>query len=259
MGNMYLSVIIPSYNEKENLQRGVLGEVRDYLKKQGFTWEVIVIDDGTPDLEARELAKSFCEQNKGFRFIQADHGGKAKTVFEGVKAAAGEIILFTDMDQSTPISELAKVLPKFREGYDIVIGSRGLERKNFSVFRQMASSIFRNLRLVVLSSRIVDTQAGFKAFKSSVAKELFPLLTVIKNAGVVNGWTVSAFDVELLTAAEVRGYRIAEVPIEWADRDESVAKATERKQGRYLKESLDMAKEVFMVKYYQLRGAYNRK
>lgn len=255
---IFLSVVIPSYNETENLKRGVLLEVRDYLKKQRYSWEVIVVDDESPDLEARRLAKDFCLKNRGFRFIQAKHGGKVMAVFEGIKQSSGQIVLFTDMDQSTPISELEKVLPKFKEGYDIVIGSRGLERKNFSFWRKLASFIFRNFRNLLLSSNIIDTQAGFKAFKAEVAKILFPNLSAIKNFGGAVGWTVGAFDVELLTIAQAWGYKIAEVPILWEDKDQSVAKARERKEGKFIKESIDMAKEVLRVKINQVRGLYNR-
>ncbi|MEK7127311.1 MAG: glycosyltransferase [Patescibacteria group bacterium] len=257
MDKIYLSVVIPCYNEKENLQRGVLDEVRDYLKRQPYTWEVIIVNDESPD-GSDDLVQKFCENNSGFRLISIKHGGKAIAVYSGVKETKGEITLFTDMDQSTPIVELAKILPKFNEDFDIVIGSRGLERKNSSLFRKLASFIFRNFREILLSSHVVDTQAGFKAFRTVVAKELFSLLTIIKNTGQANGWTVSAFDVELLTIAEIRGYKIAEVSIVWEDRDESIAKAKERKQGKFIKESIDMAREVIRVKYNMMVGRYKK-
>jgi glycosyltransferase involved in cell wall biosynthesis len=257
MKQIFLSVVIPCYNEKENLERGALDQVKDYLEKQSYSWEVIVVNDESPD-GSGEIVKSFCQKTSGFKLLDIKHGGKAVAVYSGIKEAVGEIILFTDMDQSTPINELSKILPKFKEGFDIVIGSRGLERKNFSFFRKLASFIFKNFREILLSSKISDTQAGFKAFKTSVAKELFPLLTIIKNASQAKGWTVSAFDVELLTAAVVRGYKIAEVPIVWEDRDESIAKAKERKGGKFFKESLDMAKEVLRVKCNLILGRYHK-
>lgn len=255
---IYLSVIIPSYNETENLKRGVLNEVRDYLQKQTYSWEVVVVDDESPDEESRNLARIFCEQNKGFKFIQAAHSGKVGALWTGVQAAVGQYILFTDMDQSTPISELEKILTKYQENYDIVIGSRGLERKNSSFFRKFASLVFRNFRNIVLSTNIIDTQAGFKAFKATVLKELFPKLSAVKKLGAAQGWTVGAWDVEFLVLASSYGYKIAEVPISWADRDESVAKAKERKQGKFVKESIDMAKEVLRVKYNLMLGRYKK-
>ncbi len=256
MNKIFLSVIIPSYNETENLRRGVLDEVCKYFSQQKYSWEVLVIDDDSSDKKSPELASDFCQKNSGFKFLQISHGGKAMAVFTGVKQATGELILFTDMDQSTPISELEKLLPYFDRDFDVVIGSRGLERKNFSLFRQLASFIFRHVRRSLLLTRIVDTQAGFKCFRASMIKEVFPLLAAVNQKAA--GWTVGSFDVEMLVIAQTRGYKIAEVPILWEDRDQSVAKAKERQQGKFIKESVDMFKEVLRVKLNQIKGKYKK-
>lgn len=259
MSKIFLSVVIPSYNETENLERGVLAQVRDYLKSQKYTWEVIVSDDDSPDSKSKALARDFCDKNKGFVYLQNVHGGKPMAVWSGIQKSQGDLVLFADMDQSTPISELGKILPYFDQKYDIVIGSRGIERKNFSLLRRLASMIFREIRRSLLLSEIIDTQAGFKCLRSQVAKEIFPLLEPIRQAGKeAHGWTVSSFDVELLVACEYRGYKIAEVPVSWEDRDKSKAKAVERQQGKYIKESLDMLKEIFRVKLNQMRGMYKK-
>ncbi|MEK7565515.1 MAG: glycosyltransferase [Patescibacteria group bacterium] len=259
MDKIYLSVVIPSYNETENLRRGVLDEVKNYLSKQKYTWEVIVSDDESPDTESRRLAKDFCDQNQGFIFLANKHGGKPLAVWSGIQKATGQLVLFADMDQSTPISELDKILPYFDKGFDVVIGSRGLERKKFSIFRKLASFVFRTFRRSIVLTGIVDTQAGFKCLKTKIAKEIFPMLAVIKSAGTgVKGWTVSSFDVEMLFIVERRGYKIAEVPILWEDKDESVAKAKERQGGKFIKESIEMFQEVLRVKINQLRGLYDK-
>jgi len=254
---VFLSIIIPSYNETENLRRGVLSEVATYLGKQSYTWEVLISDDGSSDENSIKLAKDFCEKNSGFSFLQNEHAGKPFAVWSGIKKSLGEVILFTDMDQSTPIYELEKLLPYYQRGFDIVIGSRGMERTNFSVFRKLASVIFLELRKPFLLSDIIDTQAGFKSFKSSVAKELFPLLDVIKHGtGNVKGWNVTSFDVELLVAAEKRGYKIAEVPIEWADRD--IAKGKQKEGSKFVSESIRMIKEIIRVKKNEMSGLYDK-
>lgn len=258
MKDVYLSVIIPSYNETENLRRGVLNEVKNYLSKQKYSWEVIVSDDQSPDDESRHLARDFCEQNPKFTFLENIHGGKPQAIWSGIQKATGQLVLFTDMDQSTPISELDKLLPYFEKGYDIAIGSRGLERKNFSIFRKLASFIFHNFRCFFLLGEIADTQAGFKCLRTEIAKEIFPKLAAIKSAGVFRGWTVTSFDVEMLVIAKTRGYKIAEVPILWEDRDLSIAKAKERQGGKFIKESIEMFQEVLRVKSNQLRGLYDK-
>lgn len=255
--NIFLSVIIPSYNETENLARGVLDQIRDYLAKQKYSWEVIISDDDSSDLKSKELAKNFCEKNPGFTFLQNAHGGKPVAIWGGIQKAQGEIILFTDMDQSTPIVEIEKLLPHFSDN-DVVIGSRGVERKNFPFLRRLASVVFREFRRSLLLIDIIDTQAGFKAMRSSIAKEVFPKLNVIKSKGLAKGWTVTAWDVEFLEIVKESGFKIVEVPITWQDRDESEAKATERKQGKFVKESLDMFMEVLRVKLNQIRGVYKK-
>ena len=255
---MDLSVVIPSYNERENLERGVLKEVSTYLNKQNYTWEVIVSEDGSPDLESRRLAKEFCDKNKNFVFLQNEHGGKAATVWAGIQKAKGNLILFTDMDQSTPITETEKLLPNFSQGYDVVIGSRGLARKNYSLIRQLASIVFRTFRGLFLLPEIIDTQAGFKAFTKKSITDVFPKLEVIRQKQSSKGWTVGSWDAEMLFIAKKYGYKIKEVPILWEDRDESRAKAQERKQGKFVKESLEMLKQIFRVRFNELKGYYNK-
>lgn len=253
--SIFLSVVIPSYNETENLKQGVLEEVRDYLKGQEYTWEVIISDDGSPDENSRQLARDFCAKNEGFAYLQNEHAGKPFAVWSGIRATEGEIVLFTDMDQSTPIAEVSKLLPYYKQGFDVVIGSRGGERKNFSIFRKLASTIFTGFRRTVLLGEFIDTQCGFKSLKGKVAKEVFPLLQVIRSEkGNAVGWKVTSFDVELLVAAKRRGYKLVDVPVEWADQDVSQGKS--RGGAKFVKESLDMLQEIFRVKLNDLRGFY---
>lgn len=257
MDKIFLSVVIPSYNETENLKQGVLDEVKNYLSQQKYSWEVIISDDGSPDQQSKILARDFCDRNKSFVFLENDHTGKPFAVWSGIKKTSGEIVLFTDMDQSTPISEVEKMLPLFSQDFDIAIGSRGVERKKFSLFRRLASMVFREFRRSLLLTEIIDTQAGFKALRTEVAKEIFPLLQVIRSdKSKTSGWKVTSFDVELLVAAERRGYKIAEVPIFWEDRDLSEGKS--RGTGKFIQESIDMIKEIIRVKINDLRGFYKK-
>lgn len=256
MTDVYLSVVIPSYNETENLKRGVLGEVRDYLEKQKYSWEVVVSDDGSPDEEARRLAREFCEANPGFIFLENKHGGKPFAVWGGMQKAKGEILLLTDMDQSTPISELDKILPYYKEGYDIVIGSRGLERKSYSLLRRVGSVIFKVFRQLFILPNIVDTQAGFKSFKLEIALKIFPKLQVIRQGNTgTKGWSVGSWDAEFLYIADKQGCKIKEVPIAWENRDLAVG-TKKSGSGKYLKESVEMVQQIFRIRFNDLRGFY---
>jgi len=250
MNKPYLSVVIPCYNEKENLKAGVLDEVYNFLREQDFTWEVIVSDDGSTD-ESRELVKKYIKGKNNFRLVENDHGGKPSAVWGGIKNSKGEYVLFTDMDQSTPIAEVLKLIP-FMKDHEVVIGSRGMERENFDMIRKVGSAVFRTFRKTLMLREVDDTQCGFKAFKAEVAKEIFPLLQFFKQTKEVKGWKVTSFDVELLYIAQKFGYKIKEVPVSWADRDVSKGK-----QRSYFKESREMLLQILRVKINDLRGFYS--
>jgi len=251
MSEIYLSVVIPCYNETENLQRGVLDEVNDFLTKQNFSWEVIIADDGSTD-ESREIIERQIKDKEHFRLIENPHGGKPAAVWGGIKNAGGQYVLFTDMDQSTPIKEVLKLIPYF-EKYEVVIGSRGMERENFSILRKIGSNVFRVFRKILMLRDINDTQCGFKTFQTNVAKKIFPMLQFFKKEETIKGWKVTSFDVELLFIAEKLGFKVKEVPVEWKDRD--VAKGKEKS---YLKESKEMLMQILSVKLNDLRGLYNK-
>jgi len=247
----YLSVIIPMFNEEENLRRGVLTEVESYLKKQPYSWEVIISDDESTDGSVA-FVESFIKEHQHFALLKNKHGGKPFAVRAGIEQAVGEIVLFSDMDQSTPLDQIEKFFPYFEKGYLVVIGSRGQTRTGFSIFRQIASGVFRLIRQVLLLPHIADTQCGFKAFKNNIAKETFSGLQIFRVRKETKGWRVGAFDVELLFIAQKRGYRIAEVPVVWRDKDIATGK-----QRKFFKESLEMFKEILRVKLNDLRGYYN--
>jgi dolichyl-phosphate beta-glucosyltransferase len=248
-----LSVVIPNFNEIENLERGVLDQVYDYLKKVKYDWEVLISDDGSTD-GSKEIAEKFARSHQGFKVISNPHGGKAKAVWSGIKSANGDIILFTDMDQSTPLVEVEKLLPWFEKGYDVIFGSRGKARANFPWYRQLTSWGFRFVRGIFLLRDVVDTQCGFKAMRTGVAKNIFPKLAVLADKKQSTGWTVSAFDVELLFLAEKYGSKLKEVDVVWKDEDVAT-----NKNKRFLKESTDMLKQILRVKLNDLKGLYDKK
>lgn len=251
MNKPYLSVVIPCYNEEKNLKRGVLDEVRQYLSRRKYLYEVIISDDGSTD-GSLEFVEKYCQRHPRFKLLKNPHGGKPFAVRAGVEKAKGEIILFTDMDQSTPINQIAKLLPFFEKNYDVVIGSRGQVRKGYSLLRRLASKVFIRVRQMLLLGDIIDTQCGFKAFKNKVVKDLFSQLLIFKKAEKVKGWRVSAYDVELLFIAQKRGYNIAEVPVKWQDEDIATGK-----QRKFVKESKQMLKEILRVRLNDWRGAYD--
>jgi len=247
-----LSIIVPCYNERENLERGVIEEMARYLEGLDRTYEVIISDDGSSD-NSRELVLGRIAKLPCFRLLQNAHGGKPSAVWNGIQSASGDIVLFTDLDQSTPLCEADKLLPSFERGYDVVIGSRGMERENFDLVRRLGSAVFRWFRRLLVLPGISDTQCGFKAMRRKTALELFPQLEAVRAQESVAGWRVTAFDVELLFLARRAGYRIDEVVVEWANRDVATGK-----DKSYIAESREMAGQVLRVRLNAWLGRYGK-
>lgn len=243
-----ISIVIPSYNEIKNLKKGVLDSAGNYLKRLQIDYEVIVVDDGSSD-DSIELISKYIHQDKNFKLIQNSHGGKANAVITGMLQASGEIVLFTDMDQATPINQLEKFLPKFTNGFDIVIGSRR-GREGAPISRKLAAWGFSVLRGLILGLPFKDTQCGFKAFNRVVINKILPK---IKNEwGVVHfkGGAVNAgFDVELLYLAQKYGFKIVEVEIEWKYVD------TERVQ--VIKDAIAAIYDMFRIRINDFKGKYD--
>lgn len=243
-----LSVIIPAFNESENLKKGVLGEVENYLSKQPYEWEVIIVDDGSTD-GSTSLIEEFIKPSKRFKLIKNNHAGKAIAVMTGLIQSKGEIGLFTDMDQATPISEIEKLLPHFDQGFDIVIGSRK-GRKGAPLIRKLMAFGFSLLRTIILGLPFRDTQCGFKAFSRKSIEVIFPVLQErwrkhLKEKGAAVN---AAFDVETLFLAKKKRFKIKEVSVDWHH------VGTERVQ--VIKDSFDAIVDILKIRINDLLGRY---
>ena len=249
MADIALSVVIPSYNEMVNLRKGVLDKIEHYLSRQNYTYEVIVVDDGSDD-GSTEFVEKFTKEEKNFRLVKNNHSGKAGAVTAGMLLAVGKLRLFTDMDQATPIEEVEKMLPYFSEGFDLVIGSRR-SRKGSPLTRRIMSKGMVVLRKVMVGvGQIQDTQCGFKMFTAETAKDLFSKINEIhKGFSRIHGSNVTAgFDVELLYLASKDGYKIKEVPVEWL--------YVETRRVSPIKDSIHGIFDLADISISKLRGKY---
>lgn len=243
----YLSVVIPAYNEEHNLRAGVLDGVYDYLTNQKYSWEILFVDDGSTD-KTLEIAREFARRHKDFTVLKEPHRGKAGTVTAGILKATGEIILFTDTDQATPIDQLEKVLPKFEAGFDVVIGSRK-GREGAPILRKIMAYGFSILRYLVLRLPFRDTQCGFKAFRQEAAKKIFGKLEIFGSKSSTTGASVFAgFDLEILYVARKLGYKIAEVGVDWHHKEGTKVNP--------IKDSIEGLSGLFKVRFNSLQGKY---
>lgn len=209
-----LSLIIPAYNEAKGIRR-TLEATQEYLDRSGLTYEIIVAADGNDG--TREIVGELARADTRLHVIgDAERGGKGRGIRRGVAQSTGRIIGFADADYKTPIEELDKVFPWFQEGFDVVIGSRGMAESRIecpqAIYRRLGSSAFAiGMHLVLGLWGIRDTQCGFKFFRRDVAKDLF-------SRQRIDGYM---FDVEILHLAERSHYKIKEVGVRWRDDGDS--------------------------------------
>lgn len=250
MKEIFLSVVIPCYDEMANLQKGVLDKVLHFLSKKGYSYEVIVSDDGSQD-GSLAFVEKFTQENENICLLKNQHLGKVGAVTNGMLAAKGKYVLFTDMDQATPIEEVDKLLPYFEKGYDVVIGSRKEARKGSPWTRQIVSWGMRVLRRIVVGlPGIIDTQCGFKAFSANASKKLFTKMSELHNGfTTISGSAVTAgFDVELLFLALKYKYKIKEVGVEWL--------YVESRRVNPIQDSIDAIVYLLKIRYNHIVGKY---
>lgn len=246
----FLSVIVPAFNEERRLPQ-TLQTISDYLARQSYASELIVVDDGSMDRTA-QIVEAFCATHPNVKLIRNDHRGKGYAVRTGMLAARGHIVLFSDADLSTPIEEIAEMLPWFERGYGVVIGSRegkGARRIKEPFYRHIMGRVFNMIVRLLTVRGIDDTQCGFKAFRDDVARDVFSRMKLYgENAKRVTDAMVTGFDVEVLYLAQKAGVKIKEVPVEWRYGNETKVNP--------LKDSWRNFRDVVMVRWNDLRGKY---
>jgi dolichyl-phosphate beta-glucosyltransferase len=206
------SIIIPAFNESARI-RTTLERIRACAAERSWNVEIIVVNDGSTDATA-EIVRDCAAHHPQLRLIEnPGNRGKGYSVRNGMLHAQGEILLFSDADLSSPITEADKLFERIRAGADIAIGSRWLkpelQTQRQPPRRQLLGRIFNLLLRLVLGLRFKDTQCGFKAFTRRAAAVVFPLQSVER-------W---GFDPELLYIAKHFGLRVLEVPVVWAHRE----------------------------------------
>ncbi len=206
---MDISIIIPAFNEEKRLA-STLDKIYGYLSAKDWQYEVIVVDDGSLD-KTKEVALASSLNKSGKLILLQNHKnmGKGYSVKAGIFASKFEYTLFSDADLSTPIEEVEKLSFYISSGFDIAIGSRSIPGSDVKVhqpfYRESMGRLFNWLVQFFVFKGIIDTQCGFKLFKSRVAKELAACLAI-------DGFS---FDVEMLYLALKRGYQVKEVPVIW--------------------------------------------
>ena len=247
----HLSLVVPVYNEQRCIRQN-LQTVLAYLDAQSFPSEVVVVDDGSADQTAA-IVEELALTRPSLRLIRNHHHGKAFTVRTGVLAASGDFVLFADADLATPIHQTAKLLAAVEDGSDVAIGSRegyGARRVGEPWLRHFMGRVFNLVvRLFVMGGH-KDTQCGFKAFTQAAAQDIFRSVRLYgPDSPVLTTAALTGFDVELLYLAHRKGYRVAEIPVEWHYGPGSKVNP--------LRDSWRNFRDVLRVRFNALRGFYD--
>ena len=241
MDKPYLSVIIPAYNEEKRISATLL-DIDKYLSKQDYSYEILVVSDGSTDNTAG-IVRNLQKKVKNLKIIDNKKNcGKGCVVKQGMLEAEGEYKLFTDADNSTTIDHLEKFWPYTKEGYDVVIGSIEIEGSKIHedaggyrrVFGKMSKYV---IRILADLWEIKDSQRGFKLFTEKAAEKIFSKQTIMR----------FGFDIEVLILAKKIGFKIKEVPVDWRNPGES--KVT-------LKSYVETFQELLKIKWNFITNKY---
>ncbi len=236
-----LSVVIPAYNEEQRIAKTLLA-VGEYLSKQNYDYEILVVNDGSKDNTAG-VVRAQMDKIKNLHLIDHhENHGKGWVTKDGMLHANGDVRVFLDADNSTKIDEIGKMLPFFDQGFDIVVGSRRIEGSHLDVkqnfLRDTLGGIFRLIVHTVVPVGVTDTQCGFKAFSAKSTEAIFPKQTIFR-------W---AFDVEILALARKQGFKIKEAPVTWVNDGASHVK---------LSGMIKMLLEIIQIRFNLWCGKYN--
>ena len=240
-GRPMVSIVVPAFNEAARIGDSI-GKIDAFVRQSPLSFEVIVVDDGSADRTAAVVQQTGV---RGVRLIRnSENHGKGYTVRQGVLAAAGEYVMFTDADLSAPIEELNKLLNVARnEGADVVIGSRAVDRsyieKRQSRTRELGGMLFNLMVRLLLGLRLHDTQCGFKLFHRERSRSIFEKQTTL-------GF---GFDPELLFLAKRHGLSIREIPVRWSHAEGSKIS--------FLRDGVRMFLDLVRIRCNALLGRYS--
>ncbi len=192
-----VSIVLPVYNEKGHLADEI-DRIRVAMDSSSYTYEIIVVDDGSDDGSGEQLRRF-----EGIRLIQfAQNRGSGSARKYGTRAAMGRVVVWTDVDMTYP-NDLIPQLVKEMEGRDQVVGARTSEQGTHKAFRVPAKWTIRKLASYLVQTDIPDLNSGLRAFRRDVALQFlsqlpagFSCVTTITMSFLANGYSVGYWPIE---------------------------------------------------------------
>ena len=224
-------------------------EIENYLSQKNYSYEILVVVDGSPD-DTAAVAKSFSDKVKNLRVIDnPENHGKGHVVRQGLLEAKGEYRVFLDADGSTSITNLDSFLPEFKNGYDVVIGSRKVKGAFIQVHQPKHREIMGIggnwlIRIVLGLWSYPDTQCGFKILSAKASEEIAKRMVVDR----------FGFDFELVILAKKLGFKIKQMPVRWLNEEGSTVGGLFGPNG-FIQVLIDL----FKTKWRIITGVYKLK
>ena len=238
---LLVDVVIPVLNEAHVLASSVATLQQFLAGAPTCQWRIVIVDNGSTD-GTDQVALRLVGSHPNVQFLQLPQRGRGRALRQAWSQSDADIMCYTDVDLSTELAALPRMVHAIVvDGFDLATGSRLLpdSRTTRSASREFISRCYNLLVKAVLWTSFSDAQCGFKAISREAMADLVP---EVKD----QSWF---FDTELLVLAEKRGYRIADVPVQWIEDDDSRVKI--------VRTAWDDIKGVFRVRWSLWRGFFS--
>ena len=203
MGEVELSFVLPAYNEGDSIE-GALDSLDRVVKDSRLRYEIVVVDDGSID-STRVKALNYASKNGHVRVVAYDRNlGKGYAIKKGFTQATGDAVVFVDSDLEIDLERISSYVEALGRG-DVVVASKWHPESVVEIpfMRRILSRGFNVLVRLLTGVKLKDTQTGLKAIRRKAFENAFPRLSVKRYA----------FDVELLTVANLYGLKVVEMPV----------------------------------------------
>ncbi len=211
MKNPSVEITVPVYNEEKELAKHIQ-ILSDFCEEnlKNYSWNITIADNASSD-NTPVIAATLAKKNPRVIFFRLEEKGRGRAIKRVWSMSQADYSVYMDLDLSTDLVHLPKILEALKNGYDIAIGSRlakGARVEGRTMLREVISRVLNFFFIqFFFHTHFTDAQCGFKGVTKSVVEELIPKIEE-------NDWF---FDGELLIVAEKSGYKIYEEPVHWID------------------------------------------
>ena len=208
-----IEVVVPVYNEAATLDRQIR-TLHAFLRHElPFDWQITIADNASVD-DTPAIATGLAHALPRTSHLRLEQQGRGRALKAAWSASDADVLAYMDVDLSTDLRAVLPLVAAIASGHsELAIGTR--LHRNATVTRgakrELISRGYNAILRTALHARFSDAQCGFKAIRRDAAHELLPQV-------IDDGWF---FDTELLVLAQRRGYRIAEIPVDWVDDPDS--------------------------------------